>query len=329
MLNGIDLSRTDLNLLVLFAVVLQERHVGRAAERLNLTPSAVSHGLGRLRRLLGDPLFIRTPKGVVPSARALELEAPISEILARVRSVVATADPFDPSRSMRRFRIGAPDGASAVFMPPLLTQLRECAPGIAISIRQLLPAPGETSPERAWRSAFADLDARAMDIAVIPSGNVPARFYARVLYEEDFVVAVRAGHPLAADPTLERYCAMQHLVVSLTGDPHGFVDQILADRGRSRRVAVTVPNFAFALSVIAETDLVSALPRRLVAMHAARFGVVALEPPLPLTHFRLHAVAPKPAMLDAGLAWLFDRLPGADPMTPKRRIGSPVRKRRS
>src|SRR4030095_2145106 len=107
MLNPIDLARTDLNLLVLFEVVLDERHVGRAAERLHLTPSAVSHGLGRLRRLLNDPLFLRTPKGVVPTARAIELAAPIADVLARVRSVMATAAPFDPSTSTRRLALSA------------------------------------------------------------------------------------------------------------------------------------------------------------------------------------------------------------------------------
>ena len=85
MVNAIDLSRTDLNLLVLFEVVLEERHVGRAADRLNLTPSAVSHGLGRLRRLLNDPLFLRTPRGVVPTARATELSSPVADVLARAR----------------------------------------------------------------------------------------------------------------------------------------------------------------------------------------------------------------------------------------------------
>src|SRR6185436_14718837 len=112
MLNRIDLSRADLNLLVLFEAVLEERHVGRAAERLNLSSSAVSHGLGRLRRLLNDPLFLKTPKGVVPTARATELAEPIADILARVRSVISTAAPFDPASSSRRFTIGAPDGVS-------------------------------------------------------------------------------------------------------------------------------------------------------------------------------------------------------------------------
>ena len=154
-----------------------------------------------------------------------------------------------------------------------------------------------------------------MDIAVIPSDHVPARFQSRTLYEEDFVVAVRAGHPFADDPTLERYCEMQHLVVSLSGDPYGFVDELLAKKGRSRRIALTVPNFMFALAVIAETDLVSALPRRFVAMHAARFAVMGLE--LAPLHLRIDAVAPKAATLDAGLAWLFDLL--ASPRATRRR----------
>jgi DNA-binding transcriptional LysR family regulator len=308
MLNRIDLSRVDLNLLVLFEIVLDERHVGRTAERLNLTPSAVSHGLGRLRRLLNDPLFLRTPRGVVPTARGMELAAPIADVLARVRSVISTAVPFDPANSTRRFTIGAPDGVTAVLLPPFLAELRRTAPSVDIGVRQLLPTPGEMSPERAWRTVFADLEAGAMDLAVIPSGSIPARFHARRLYEEDFVIAMRAGHPLAGDPTLERYCEMQHLVVSFTGDPHGFVDEILAKHGYSRRIALTVPSFMFALAVVADTDLISALPRRFVAMHAARFGVVSLEAPMPLTTFQLNAVTPTAAMMDAGLAWLFDLL---------------------
>src|SRR5262245_59264934 len=122
MLNGIDLTRADLNLLVLFESVLEERHVGRAAERLSLTPSAVSHGLARLGRLPTDPLFLRTPKGVVPTDRAMELSEPIADVLARARKVIASAAPFDPAQSSRRFTIGAPDGASAVFLPLLLAE---------------------------------------------------------------------------------------------------------------------------------------------------------------------------------------------------------------
>ncbi len=316
MLNEIDLGRTDLNLLVLFDVVLRERHVGRAAERLHLSPSAVSHGLGRLRRLLNDPLFLKTPKGVVPTARAMQLADPVSEILARVGSVVASAAPFDAARSIRRFTIGAPDGVSAVFLPPLLHELKQ-APGIDVSVRQLLPLPGETSPDRAWRTAFSDLESRAMDIAIIPSDHIPTRFHRHVLFEEDFVIAARTGHPLVRRLTLDRYCDARHLVVSHTGDAYGFVDRILEERNRRRRVALTVPNFMFALPILAETDLIAALPRRFAAMHAARFGVVALEAPLPLGKFQLHGVASGAAMMDAGVAWLFGVLRAA--VLPRKR----------
>lgn len=308
MLNQTDLSRADLNLLVLFEAVMEERHVGRTAGRLHLSASAVSHGLGRLRRLLGDPLFLRTPKGVVPTARAMELADPIAEVLAGVRRVVSTAAPFDPATSTRRFTIGAPDGVSTVILPPLLARLRQSGPGIDISLRQLLPAQGEISPQRAWMFAFGDLEAREMDIAILPSDDIPARFQKRTLYEEDFVVAMRARHMFADDPSLAAFCAMQHLVVSLTGDSRGFVDQHLEQQDLSRRIALTVPNFMFALAVLAETDLIAALPRRFVAMHAQRFGIICVEAPLPLAHFRLNAVASKAALMDAGLAWLFGLL---------------------
>jgi DNA-binding transcriptional LysR family regulator len=312
MLNEINLAAVDLNLLVLFEAVLREGHVGRAADRMNLTASAVSHGLGRLRRLLNDPLFLRTPKGVVPTARATELAGAITDVLARAKSVLATAEPFAAASSQRRFTIGAPDGVSAIFLPPFLAELRRNAPGIDVSIRQLLPSEGDTAPDRAWRGAFADLEARAMDVAIIPSDDVPARFHHRTLYEEDFVIAVRARHRFTRTPTLARYCEMQHLVVSLSGDPYGFVDRVLAEQGRSRRVALTVPNFMFALAVISDTDLISALPRRLVALHARRFGVVAVEPPLPLGRFRLNAIAPEAALMDLGIGWLFGVLGATD-----------------
>lgn len=325
MLNEIDLSRADLNLLVLFETVLQERHVGRAAERLHLSASAVSHGLGRLRRLLDDPLFIKTPRGVVPTARAQELAGEIAEILARVRGVLATAEPFDPARSTRRFTIGAPDGVSAVFLPPLLAVLGRQAPGIDIRVRQLLPTPGDAA--RAWRGAFDELEARTMDIAIIPSGDIPARFHHQLLFEEDFVIAARAGHPFAATPTLDAYCEMQHLVVSQSGETPGFVDDALAKQNRSRRIALTVPNFMFALAVISDSDLICALPRRFAFLYAARFGVVSREAPLPLRLFRLNAVAPGAAMADMGLAWLFGVV-GQSTGGQKRDSRSQARKRR-
>ena len=171
----------------------------------------------------------------------------------------------------------------------------------------MLPSPAP-SPERAWLGVLAEVEAREMDVAVIPAEPGAARFHVRPLYDEDFVIGVRAGHRFAAEPTLERFCALRHVVVSLTGDPMGFVDAALAERGVARRVALTVPNFAMALAVVADGDLAAALPRRFLPMHGQRFGVVAVEAPLPLPSFRLNAVVPKAALMDDGVAWLLDRL---------------------
>jgi DNA-binding transcriptional LysR family regulator len=308
MLHEIDLSRADLNLLVLFDTVMETRHVGRAAARLSLSPSAVSHGLARLRGMLGDPLFFRTPKGVVPTDRAEQLAPLVSDILARVRGVVAGARPFDPAASRRRFVIGAPDGAAAVFLPALQGMLRDVAPGVDLGVRQILPRAGELAPDLAWRDALAELEARAVDLLVIPRAEAPARFCVRPLYEEDFVVAMRAGHRLAADPSLEAYAAASHLVVSETGDATGFVDLALAERGLSRRVALTAPNFMFALALLADSDLVAAVPRRLVEAHGARFGIVCRDAPVALPRFRLCLIMPQVALNDTGLAWLAGRL---------------------
>jgi len=311
MMKEINLARADLNLLALFEVIFAERHVGRAAARLNLTASAVSHALARLRRLLNDPLFLRTPKGVVPTARAIALAEPIADVLARARNVISAAEPFDPARSRRRFVIGAPDGVSPVFLSPLLARLQRRAPGIDIGLRQLFPPSGGQSVERAWLPALAELERGAMDIAVAPIDRAPPRFATRLLYEEDFVAVMRKRHPFAARPTLQRFCEARHLVVSMTADPRGFLDDELARQGLSRHVALTVPDFGAGLATVAETDLIAAMPRRFVALHAARFGLVVRDVPLRPRKFQIRAAAPKVALMDAGLAWLFDELHAA------------------
>ncbi len=317
-MNEINLSRVDLNLLVLFDAVLAERHVGRAAARLHLTSSAVSHGLGRLRRLLNDPLFLRTAKGMVPTERALSLASPVSDVLMRARSVLASAEPFEPARSNRRFVIGAPDSVSAVFLPGLIALVNNEAPAIDISVRQLLPAPGESSPEAMWGTAFSGLQARAMDLALIPIDTVRGQFHGQSLFDEEFVVAMRADHPCARLLTLDRFCNARHIVVSNTGDAHSFIDAALAAQGRSRRVALTVPNSMLALVVIAETDLICAMPRRFVGVHAARFRVVSVNAPLPLGRFNIKAVSTKPGLADSGLRWLLDAIARLDQLQSDR-----------
>src|SRR5690349_2347529 len=225
MLNKMNLARADLNLLVLFEAVYEELHVGRAASRMHISASAVSHGLGRLRRLMQDPLFLRHPKGVVPTDRARQLAGPVGEVLERARQVMSQAEAFDPAKSTRRFMIGAPDGASAVLLPPLLARVRREAPGIDLGVRNLVGR---------FEESLTLLDSKAIDVALMPLKDVPARFATRVLYDEDFVLVARKGNPLAKKVTLERYAAAPHLLVSVSGDPQGAVDLLLAKRKLTR-----------------------------------------------------------------------------------------------
>jgi len=300
MLNRINLARIDLNLLVLFEAVLEERHVARAAQRLHVSPSAVSHGLGRLRELMQDPLFLRQPRGVVPTERARELAAPIADILERARQVISRAEGFDPRKSVRRFVMGAPDAVTSILLPGLLRELRREAPGIDLCVRNLV---GQ------FELALNELDQRTLDVAMLPMPDVPARFVARTLFEDEgFVIVRRAGHPLGKKLTLAKYCAAPHVVVSVTGDPHGFVDQVLAKRGMSRRVALTVSNFMQALAIVAESDLVGAMPRRFVERHGARFRVVTCAAPFTISSEPIRAIAPQVATMDGGLAWLLGAL---------------------
>jgi DNA-binding transcriptional LysR family regulator len=299
MLNRTNLARIDLNLLVLFEAVLEEKHVARAASRLHVSPSAVSHGLGRLRRLMQDPLFLRQPKGVVPTERARRLAAPIADILERARQVMSEAVGFDPATSHRRFVIGAPDGAYGVLLPPLLAEIRRTAPGIDLSVRNLVGN---------FETALSDLDERRLDLAIVPLSDIPVRFATRKLYDEDFVLVRRGGKAAARKLTLAQYCEAPHLVVSVSGDPVGPVDRELAKRGATRRVVLTVSNFMQAMAIVAESDLVAALPRQFALKHAARYKVDISEPPFQFLSSPLRAVVPEVATRDLGLAWLLDLL---------------------
>jgi DNA-binding transcriptional LysR family regulator len=305
-----NLSGVDLNLLVVFEAVQRELHVGRAAKSLHLSPSAISHGLGRLRRLLHDPLFLKHPKGVVPTQRAKELTAPIADVLQRVRAVLANADGFDAKQSTRRFTIGAPDAVFTGLLPPLMAALAKKGPGIDLNVQNILP-----------QQALEALDSRQADLVIEPIDDVPARFRAATLYEEEFAIAMRRGHPLASRLTLARYCAASHVLVSGPGDPRGNVDEALEKLGLRRRVAATVPHFLLALALVAETDLFAAVPR-LAGPQARRLGVVLVNPPsplAPLTRSSLRVIVTQAALADAGVAWLFQLVTESAPDQPRKR----------
>jgi DNA-binding transcriptional LysR family regulator len=308
MLNAAQLLRIDLSLLVLFMTVLEEGHVARAAEKLNLTPSAVSHGLNRLRRLLQDPLFLKTPKGVKPTERALALAAPVAEILLRIENVITSSAPFDPKTSERRFAIGAPDALISVMLTPLLKLLSHEAPGIDLRTIHLMPQHHGRPTSAVWDTVLSELDAQKLDLALLPIGPVPPRFHSTPLFDEVFVIAMRKGHPFARNPTLKNYVKHRHMLVSSIGDAHGVADEILAGKNLSRRVALTVPNFMLALTQLAETDLIATLPERLLLGRTDRFGLETCPVPFPWHTVSPHALTSKAALQDAGIAWMFDAI---------------------
>jgi DNA-binding transcriptional LysR family regulator len=309
MLNQIDLSRTDLNLLVLFETVLREGNVGRAASALNLSPSAVSHGLGRLRRLLNDPLFLRTPRGVIPTDRALVLAPRIAEILQGVRAVLHESEPFQPSTSTRHFLIGVPDSAIAVHGPQLVQRVADQAPGVTLSLLHILPNFRTSPGEGAFAHVLAQLDDRSLDLAAMPQladAALPARFLERSLGGDRLVAVCQPDHPFARAPSLDSYCAARHVFMSLTGSMTGVIDTVLAGLGRERLVTTSVPNAMLAFLMAAATDLVAGVPESLARDQAARFGLVATPLPLDLDVTPLAAVITRAAHADAGIAWLMD-----------------------
>jgi DNA-binding transcriptional LysR family regulator len=197
---------------------------------------------------------------------------------------------------------------AAVFLAPLISRLTTDAPGIDIRLLQLMPQHQGKATSQVWQDTLADLASHRLDLAILPIVALPSRYAERLLFEEDFVVTMRKGHPLARALSLTSYVKAQHLLVSAIGDPLGIVDIRLAEQGHSRRVALTVPNFMMALAQLAESDLIATLPRHLVEQHATRFHLVVRPMPFRWTTDSVRIVTSQAAMADAGIAWLFEVL---------------------
>ncbi|WP_394839074.1 LysR family transcriptional regulator [Pendulispora rubella] len=266
----IDLRRTNLNLLLVFDVLMTERHVGRAASRLGLTQSAVSHSLVRLREALGDPLFVRHPKGVEPTPRALELAVKISPILDSAQAVLSSAPSFEPGRP-HTFSIGGTDGAINAVLVPLMERVRAEAPAIDVRVRA-------TSRD----SLLSALDRMEIDMALSVFSAPIARVTRIPVMKMDFVGIARRGHPAigAKKLTVERFAALEHLVISPQPDGAEPIDEQLAERGLKRRIVVVEPHYLAAPLIVARTDLVAIVDRRLARLFAAHHALTLFEPPI-------------------------------------------------
>ncbi|MEM7569495.1 MAG: LysR family transcriptional regulator [Pseudomonadota bacterium] len=262
-----NLNALDLNLLKVFDAVMREGNVTRAADRLGLTQPAVSNAVGRLRGQLKDDLFLRGPGGMHPTPRAEELAGPIRHILSMLEDTLDDAA-FDPETSRRTFRLVAVDLGTSVLLARLAAYLGKHAPGVNIRLYQ---SRGQSQDM---------LDKREADFALLPLHGLPARFGRMELEPVDFVVMMRPDHPLAdGELTLERFAECAHIIISLNGDDRGFVDDILDQKGLTRRVAMTITNYATAPAIVAASDLIVTAPRRLADIHAPLHGLVVRKPP--------------------------------------------------
>lgn len=279
-IDEIALRRLDLTVLLVFVNLLRFKKASDVADHMGLTQSAISHSIKRLRDAFGDPLFLRTPKGMEPTAIAVALDPKIRTVIETLSDALTQPVAFDPTTSTDIFRIGAYDNEMATVIPALLKHIREHAPGMRVSILPL-----------ARRPALEALERQDIDMSLGFVWNLPRSIRRTQLYVEDYCVVMRRGHPLEGPKLdLETYLTAEHLLVSPNGDLSGIVDAELKAQGRSRHVAMSVPHFLPALSIVVKTDLIATLPSRLVASQSRHFKVTRHKPPIEIRAFAVSAL---------------------------------------
>ncbi len=286
-MHEVKLRAVDLNLLTLLGALLRHASVTRAATELGMSQPAVSRALGRLRALLGDGLLVRGPGGaLLPTPRAQALAPRVAALLAEAADLVTPAG-FDPGQLRSVMRLAATDHDTLMLLPRLVPRLATEAPGLALRI---LPITA-TTPE--------ELAAGRVDLVFSVLGQpLPGSLRQLPLYRDGFVTLLRAGHPALGAWSLDRYCALDHILVSVTGSGTGAVDEALAAQGRRRRVALWLPHFHAAMRMVAVTEMAVTLPRSLALLDEAGGGLAARglamrDPPLPVPGFTITAIWPE------------------------------------
>ena len=287
-----DIRRLDLNLLRTLNALLDERSVTRAGLRLGLTQSAVSASLGRLRGAFADPLFVRAQRGVAPTPRALGLADPVRRLLADAEALLR-ATPFSPETMTTRLSVAATDYSQAVIITPAFAAMRPAAPGLQLAVRPLDP-----------RRLAALVEDGEVDLAVLSSDLVPPSLHSMRLLKDGYVLAGRRDHPELgrAAVTLERFCELEHALVSPTGGSfRGPVDVALETLGLTRNVTISVSGFLPLLDVLQATDLVAAIPARLVR-EASNLSLLPL--PFDIPSFTMVAAWHERTHHDPGHGWV-------------------------
>lgn len=313
-MNSVQFKNIDLNLFKVLLTLLDHGSVSRAAKELALTPSAVSHALNRLRLALDDPLFERGGRGLVPTARALEIGRSIRPAIKQLREAVEARD-FDPGKADREFIVAAGPYTTTILIPPLIKRLAETAPGVRLRIRRL----EEQSVE--------DLELGQFDVLLSgPAGLKPGLSW-RPLLKDEMVWIARAGHPLVHAPlTTDMLVNVRHVIIEKFGTVFGpaypevrkFFDETpeLRDAsseaaGRSQRsqklpIGAIVVDITHALAIVARSDFVSLTLRRVAEQYGSSLQL--LTPPHDTPAVELGAMFVPERNRDPGFRWLLDQL---------------------
>ena len=269
----------DLNLLRVFDAVMTEQNLTRAANLLAMTQPAVSNALRRLRDTLNDELVIRTAHGVKPTPRAEELWPTVRRALSELEAVI-TPETFDVSRAQNTFRMAMVDATAALWLPSLVRTIMRDAPRIKIRMMPL------TTRDPRAMLLRGDVD---LAVGFFPGvtaqladgqGMVKSQISHERLYTGQYVCVMNKSHPLAKEElTLDKYCAADHLLVSLSGKPHAVIDDVLSGMGRERRILLTVNQFFTAGRIVVSSELITVLPRHLIAATGMTEALVVKELP--------------------------------------------------
>lgn len=308
-MNPPNFRTLDLNLLRVFDEVMAERSLTRAARNLSLTQPAVSNALRRLRETLGDELVQRSGQGVAPTARALAIWPAVREALQQLQASLIPNE-FVPAQASSTFVLAMADATAAELIPGLVETLEHEAPGVSLRVvplttrdpRRLLDEGSCDLAVGYFPAVLADLTASAQSGEALP-------FSYQRLYHGEYVCVMRKGHPLASGPlTLQRFCDARHMLVSFSGRAFGFIDEALAALGQTRNVVLTVNQFFTAGRVVANSNLLTVLPRHFVRVTGIADQLVLRPLPFAVSPVHVDAVWHRRSQQDNAHLWLRETL---------------------
>lgn len=289
-----QLKDIDLNLLKVFNQLHIQGRVFKVAEELDITQPAVSNALSRLRALLGDELFLRTPKGMAPTPYAEQLAGPVAAALEILESAVNQRATFEPSTSDRAFTIGMTDIGEIYFLPTLMRALSRQAKGISISTVR------DTSS-----SLKEDMEAGKVDLAVGLLPQLTSGFFQRRLLKQKYVCLMRKAHRLSQTPmTLTDYVAADHVVISSPETGHGHMEEVLERTGIQRRVCLELPHFVAVGHILQTTDLIATVPEAFAEKIAQPFELVYVDHPAVLPDITINLFWHGKVTRDPASQWL-------------------------